>query len=130
MDSMNNIPDCTLLAFALAQDDQAAEQRSRLKMIEDILGDDYDLDHLRELVEAERDGRVAVAPCKCGQYVYTTDYGPVTAWRVWKIDYTDNFVVAQNPGHESVSFEFADFGKTVFLNPEEAEAALDKMKED
>lgn len=30
---------------------------SRLAAIEDILGDDYDLDRLRELVEADHDGR-------------------------------------------------------------------------
>ena len=29
----------------------------RLKSIEDILGDDYDLDRLRELVQAGREGR-------------------------------------------------------------------------
>lgn len=28
----------------------------------DILGDDYDLDHLRNLVEADRDGRCVVLP--------------------------------------------------------------------
>ena len=35
----------------------------RLAEIEDILGDDYDLDHLRELVEADRNGK-SVANCK------------------------------------------------------------------
>lgn len=34
----------------------------RLSQIEDILGDDYDLDRLRELVEADRDGRCVVLP--------------------------------------------------------------------
>lgn len=34
----------------------------RLAAIEDILGDDYDLDHLCELVEADRDGRCFVTP--------------------------------------------------------------------
>ena len=34
----------------------------RLAAIEDILGDDYDLDRLRELVEAEREGRCVVLP--------------------------------------------------------------------
>lgn len=29
----------------------------RMVAIEDILGDDYDLDHLRELVQSDRDGR-------------------------------------------------------------------------
>lgn len=32
----------------------------RLAAIEDILGDDYDLDRLRELVEADRDGRCVI----------------------------------------------------------------------
>lgn len=32
----------------------------RLAAIEDILGDDYDLDRLRELVEADREGRCVV----------------------------------------------------------------------
>lgn len=32
----------------------------RLGAIEEILGDDYDLDRLRELVEADRDGRCVV----------------------------------------------------------------------
>lgn len=37
----------------------------RLADIEDILGDDYDLDRLRELVEADRDGRcVVLTPAK------------------------------------------------------------------
>ena len=34
----------------------------RLAAIEDILGDTYDLDHLRELVEADKDGRCVVLP--------------------------------------------------------------------
>ena len=33
-----------------------------LKKIEDILGDNYDLDRLREIVEADRDGRCVVLP--------------------------------------------------------------------
>lgn len=36
----------------------------RLKAIEDILGNDYDLDRLRELVEADRDGRCVVLPVR------------------------------------------------------------------
>lgn len=42
----------------------------RLAAIEDILGDTYDLDHLRELVEAERDGRCVVIPAQIGESVY------------------------------------------------------------
>ena len=39
---------------------QAAENNARLKMIEKILGNDYDLDRLRELIEAYREGRIAI----------------------------------------------------------------------
>lgn len=34
----------------------------RLSAIEDILGDEYDLDRLRELVQADREGRCVVTP--------------------------------------------------------------------
>ena len=35
---------------------------NRLKKVEDILGDEYDLDRLRELAEADREGRIQVKP--------------------------------------------------------------------
>lgn len=38
----------------------------RLAAIEDILGDEYDLDRLRELVQADREGRCVVLPS--GEY--------------------------------------------------------------
>lgn len=43
---------------------------ARLAEIEDILGDDYDLNRLRELVEADRDGRAVILPVKVGSMVY------------------------------------------------------------
>lgn len=41
---------------------QAAELHARLSLIEDILGNVYDLDRLRELAQADRDGRCVVLP--------------------------------------------------------------------
>lgn len=41
---------------------QAIEMRGRLKDIEDILGDEYDLDRLHELETADREGRCVVLP--------------------------------------------------------------------
>ena len=38
--------------------------------IEDILGDEYDLDRLRELAQADRDGRCVVFPAGIGDTVY------------------------------------------------------------
>ncbi len=43
------MPDCTVYSMT-----------NRLAAIEDILGDNYDLDHLRKLVEADREGRCVV----------------------------------------------------------------------
>ena len=40
----------------------------RLSSIEDILGDDYDLDRLRELVEAGREGRCGDIKNRCAIY--------------------------------------------------------------
>lgn len=45
----------------------------RLGAIEDILGDNYDLDRLRELVQADRDGRCVVIPCKVGDKLFYAD---------------------------------------------------------
>lgn len=40
------------------------EMLERLTQIEEILGDEYDLDQLKELVQADREGRCTVLPCK------------------------------------------------------------------
>lgn len=47
--------------------------KDRLAEIEDILGDDYDLDRLRKLVEADRDGRCVVLPISTPSMAYTVD---------------------------------------------------------
>ena len=39
----------------------------RLQEIENILGNDYDLERLKELVEADKEGKCVVLPCKVGQ---------------------------------------------------------------
>lgn len=41
---------------------QASHLRDRLKAIEDILGDEYDLDRLLDLAQAEKAGRLVVLP--------------------------------------------------------------------
>ena len=51
-------------------DEGIAECLDRLAAIEDILGDEYDLDELRELVQAKREGRCVVLPAGIGDTVY------------------------------------------------------------
>ena len=53
---------------------QAIEMRGRLKDIEDILGDEYDLDRLRELVQADREEKCVILELKEGDPVYELYY--------------------------------------------------------
>lgn len=90
----------------------------KLYAIEDILGNDYGLDRLRELVEADRDGRCVVLPCKVGDPVYVTNWFGKTKHEIYRIIdpyfYTD----------DARGFSLKEFGKTVFLTREAAEAEL------
>lgn len=49
-------------ATPLQQTMKITDVIDRLAAIEDILGDEYDLDRIRELVEADRDGRCLIVP--------------------------------------------------------------------
>lgn len=51
-----------IMALLHAAAVQATEMRERLKTIEDIMGDTYDLDRMCELVEAAREGRCRIHP--------------------------------------------------------------------
>lgn len=51
-----------------------SDMEERLMDIEEILGDEYDLDRLRELVEANREGRCVVLP-KDGMVYYIEEAG-------------------------------------------------------
>ena len=48
----------------ICEDEECSQKQTweRLKLIEDILGNDYDLDRLRELVQADREGRCFITP--------------------------------------------------------------------
>lgn len=49
--------------------DRLEKALDRLAAIEDILGEQYDLDRLRELTQADKEGRCAVLPVKVGDSV-------------------------------------------------------------
>ena len=117
--------------------------RGRLMRIEDILGDEYDLDRLRELSQADRDGRCVVLPCKdwfdiaFGEQEHfwgiDTDYVE-NPMREISVDNAERFtwydgwktLALRGVDENGLDWEFApeDIGKTVFLTREEAEAAL------
>ena len=82
-----------------------------------------DADHIRELVEAEQDGRLVVLPCKVGDHVWADGREAIV---VWFFGYkTERYLHAQFFNNaEYTDIPFYEIGKTVFLTREEAEAAL------
>ena len=115
-----------------------------LKKIEDILGDDYDLARLRQLVEADRDGRCKVLPCKDWLEIVFGDqevfYGIDTDYlecpiREISVDsssrctWYDGWKTVVLKGYDENGFDWEfspeDIGKRVFLTREAAEAVLE-----
>lgn len=68
-DSLQFGVDCTEGILALLHEAavQAAEMRGHLKILEDILGDEYDTDHLHEIMDADREGRLRIARKSAGR---------------------------------------------------------------
>ena len=114
--------------------DCVKDMASRLASIENILGDDYDLDRLKELVEVDRDGRCVVLPCKIGDTVYDIRMGKITEKTIISIPFLLSKSVnhlclhAINNRDALTTIETENLGKTVFLSREEAEDALERMK--
>lgn len=104
---------------------------NRLATIEDILGDGYDLDELREMVQAKREGRCIVLPCKKGDTVWRIvhDAAPhITKDRCTNIK-VENKEVWVNLIGDRVMGGW-NFGKLLFLNEKEAEVALKAREQD
>lgn len=63
---------------ACIQPGRITESLDRLTSIEDILGDDYDLDRLQDLVKADREGRCVIIKkcyeCKHHHIAYGYNY--------------------------------------------------------
>lgn len=88
------------------------------------MSDEYDLDRLRELAQADREGRCVVLPAPIGGVVYRIEY------------------VFSRPGKYEIgigehkmdilfyALEGKHFGKTVFLSHQEAEAALRREQDE
>ena len=115
----------------------ARDLYGRLKAYEDIAELCGGFDRLRELAEADKDGRVVVLPCKVGDTVYMIE-------RIFDIDngVRDEICARKVIGHGgnnlnklwligsggicNVSIFVSEFGKTVFLTHEEAKKALEE----
>ena len=93
----------------------ARDLYGRLKAYEDIAELCGGFDRLRELAEADKDGRVIILPCK----VYETD-----GVRVY--EHTVREVIYETAG--SPAFDKNAIGKSIFLTRAEAERALREME--
>ena len=88
------------------------------------------LDRLRELAEADKDGRVVVLPCKVGDTVWriVRDGEPhITRDEVRDMYFADDMTLCVELVGGRVTFT-EKFGKTVFLSRAEAERALQEME--
>lgn len=91
---------------------------------------------MRELAEADKDGRVLVLPCKVGDRLYeVTGRKTISVYKVKAIrvelfglfiewDIVEGFVWQSLSGINA-----GEIGKTVFLTREEAEKALEAMND-
>ena len=100
------------------------EAVKRLAAYEDILGDEYDLDHLRELKKADDEGRCMVLPAKPDQTIYQWRKGDdcPSVSRLDGVQINADGEITYPIWNGYLIPE--DFGKTVFLTRGEAEAAL------
>lgn len=90
------------------------------------------LDRLRELVQADREGRCVVLPCKLHDKVFFIENGCVKETEVdsfhnwtsgrWKISTHTDRMYEHWKGYE---IDFSGIGKTVFLSREDAEKAVE-----
>lgn len=90
---------------------------------------------LRELAEADKDGRLVVPPCKAGDTVYeVTSRKTISEYRVKAIrvelfcTFIEWDIVAGFVDKSIFGVPVDEIGKTVFLAREEAEKALETMK--
>lgn len=84
---------------------------------------------LRELAEADKDGRVVVLPCRQGDELWTYCNHPVKrvySFTVSDVSTLNGRTVLNTLGLGTIRPE--DIGKTVFLTREEAEKALQEME--
>lgn len=96
--------------------------------------DGLPIDRLRELSEADKDGRVVVLPCKVGDTVYFVNKQilefAVVGYAVDEtgISWVHSEHVDKIGNTNERTFSPDRFGKTTFLSREEAEKALQEME--
>lgn len=105
--------------------DEIALKLMRLADLESLCS----YDRLRELAEADKDGRLVVLPCKVGDVLYRASPSGVVVHRVANMVYrelTSRWYIDTIP---NLPYASEELGKTTFLTREEAEKALGAKKD-
>lgn len=97
----------------LATYEDTGLSQEEIKQVQDALTP-IPFGRFHEIVEAEREGRLLVLPCKPGTKVY----------RVWKVQGRETVIDEYYAGLRFIVDHLDQFGKTVFLTREEAGKAL------
>lgn len=143
-----NIPEERFLKLAAYEDTGLEPEEilglcsmsDRAKMADLLRLEEYQalssIDHLREIVQAEKEGRLMVLPCLKGVPLYVLTDDGIERTKCRKIVFMERsgkpfpVVIAHVPNIPSGIAHWEiwniDFGKTVFLTRAEAEAALKK----
>ncbi len=127
--------------------DCVKDMASRLALIENILGDDYDLDRLKEMVEADREGRCVIFPCKMGDTLHEVFNNRIDDYTVIGLsvgskglsrdeddtDYIDDNLYILADRHDKgrrMRIDIRAIGDegAVYTKREEAESALERME--
>lgn len=134
-----NIPEERFLRLAAYEDthmmpSDVTSMRMDMAIIA-ALFDGVDVDRMKELAEADKEGRLVVLPCKMGQRVFAlldTDTH-ISECEVKQIGMGNKigFIGLEPIGARGREYGVSlnGFGKTVFLTREEAEKALEAMKD-
>lgn len=99
------------------------------KTIEMAFSDDTsEVERLRELYKADKDGRVIVLPAKKGDTLYAVTRFGVEKRVVKEIAAPFFYNTYESSDRAALPTAIRNFGKTVFLTREEAEKALQEME--
>ena len=114
--------------------------QSYVVFLQDLIGNQKAseaLDRFRQLVKADKDGRLVVPPCKAGDTVYeVTSRKTISEYRVKAIrvelfcTFIEWDIVAGFVDKSIFGVPVNEIGKTVFLTHEEAKCALEAMKDE
>ena len=88
------------------------------------------LDRFRQLVKADKDGRVVALPCKVGDTLFRVFAGEILEHKVRNMRYLAILGRWDIDTTPFCSYVESSIGKTIFLTREEAEAALEAMKDE